>query len=182
MKRTSLTPAQRRTLGKTLRETHDARIYKRVLGILELDRGRPAAQVAAMLQVARSSLYNWVDAFFWCPHPTSLQDRAGRGRPLRLNETLVAVLQAAMEQRPEIYGYPVNDWTVPLLLKHLERVSGVPLSDDTIRRQLHRMGYRWNRPRYILLPDPDLKKKASRPSGTASGAQSGPPRIDLCAR
>ena len=133
-----------------------------------------------MLEVARSSLYNWVSAFVDNPSPAALQDRPGRGRPPRLNETLRAVLAAAMEQTPGTYGYPVNDWTVPLLLKHLERAGAAPICDDTIREQLHRMGYRWHRPRYVLEPDPDRQKKVPYPSETDPAPSKQPPRADLC--
>lgn len=58
--------------------------------------------------------------------------------------------------------------TVPLLIEHMHRVGGLCLSEDTIRRQLHRMGYRYKRPRYVLVPDPLYEKKARNPAASAS--------------
>ena len=33
------------------------------------------------------------------------------------------------------------------------------VSDTALREQLHRLGYVWKRPRYVLLPDPEREKK-----------------------
>ena len=49
--------------------------------------------------------------------------------------------------------------TVPLLLEHLYRRTEVRVSDDTLRRQLHRMRDRFKRPRYVPVPDALLEKK-----------------------
>jgi hypothetical protein len=35
----------------------------------------------------------------------------------------------------------------------------VQVSDTALREQLHRLGYVWKRPRYVLLPDPEREKK-----------------------
>jgi Winged helix-turn helix len=56
-------------------------------------------------------------------------------------------------------GYFAVNWTVPLLQEQLEHGTGERLSDDTIRRELRRMGYAWKRSRYVLDPDPEEEKK-----------------------
>src|SRR5436190_23145576 len=62
MSRLQLTSWQRRRLRRQLAETRDARLYRRTLAVLEYDRGRPAAEVARMLGVARQSVHIWVEA------------------------------------------------------------------------------------------------------------------------
>ena len=64
---------------RQLRTTTDARTYRRTLAVLELDRGRSAADIADMLGVTRQSVYNWAAAFAQDPAP----DRPGRRRPER---------------------------------------------------------------------------------------------------
>ena len=49
MSRLKLTHWQRRRLHQQLKSTSDARTYRRTLAVLELDRGRSAADIAAML-------------------------------------------------------------------------------------------------------------------------------------
>ena len=57
--------------------------------------------------------------------------------------------------------------TVPLLQAHLQRCGGRRLSEDTIRRQLDRLGYVWKRFRYVLPPDPEREKKTRHPAAAA---------------
>lgn len=60
---------------------------------------------------------------------------------------------------PGRFGYHATHWTVSLLRDQLRRNLEQDYSDDTIRRNLHRLGYVWKRPRYVLAPDPQREKK-----------------------
>ena len=63
-------------------------------------------------------------------------------------------MEARLKSDPQARGYHATGWTVPLLRGELARV-GVAVGERTIRRGLHRLGYRWKRPRSILgRPDP----------------------------
>ena len=47
---------------------------------------------------------------------------------------------------------------MPLLRAELEG-AGYRVSGRTVRRTLHRLGFRWKRPKYVLgRPDPEAKK------------------------
>jgi hypothetical protein len=63
MSRLKLTSWQRRRLRRQLAETHDARLYRRTLAVLEFDHGRSAADIARMLGVTRKCIYDWVGAY-----------------------------------------------------------------------------------------------------------------------
>ncbi|HTU18301.1 MAG TPA: hypothetical protein VMG10_09610 [Gemmataceae bacterium] len=58
-------------------------------------------------------------------------------------------------------------WAVPLLQEHLFQHGGRWLSDDTIRRELDRLGYVWKRFRHVLPPDPEREKKTRHPAAAA---------------
>jgi transposase len=167
MNSVQLTASQRRTLRAQLRPAADASYYRRLLAILELDRGKAVAEVAALLQVTRQSVYNWARSFEACPEPATLRDRYGVGRPSAWTEGLEALLLASLEQRPDELGYDGVNWTVPLLREHLYRRGSRWLSDDTIRRELDRLGYVWKRCRYVLPPDPEGEKKTRHPAAAA---------------
>jgi transposase len=169
-----LTAAQRRQLGRQLRHPGGARPYRRALAILEVSRGRPIAAVATLLGVTRQTVYNWVDAYRRSPGPQGLADGYGIGRPALWTEELQTLLQAALRLPPGDLGYAGVNWTVPLLRDYLGRVGGQWLSDDTIRRQLDRLGYVWKRFRYVLPADPERDKKT--PDPLAAGAAAGPQR------
>jgi transposase len=165
-----LSSSQRRKLRAHLRRAADASYYRRVLAILELDRGKTVAEVAASLGVTRQSVYNWADAFEACPDPAALHNRYGVGRPSSWTEDLRALLLASLEQRPDELGYAGVNWTVALLQEHLYNHGGCRLSDDTIRRELDRLGFVWKRCRYVLPPDPEREKKTRHPAAAAGPA------------
>jgi transposase len=164
MSRFKLTYWQRRRLLGQLRTTTEAHTYRRTLAVLELDRGRSATEVAQMLGVTRQSIYNWAASFDQDCTPDSLADGLRRGRPRLLDEPAEAILRSLMKQSPQEHGYPDADWTTPLLQQELERGTGSPPSDDTVRRVLSRLGYVWKRPRYVLDPDPEREKKTPHPA------------------
>jgi transposase len=164
MSRYKLKPWQRRRLRRQLKEADDAGTYRRTLAVLELDRGRSAADVAAMLAVTRQSVHNWAAAYAHDHDPAALEDRHRSGRPADLFEHTVCVLRSLMPRSPHDLGYPDTDWTVPLLQGELERGSGLRPSDETVHRALRRLGYVWKRPRYVLDPDPLRDKKTPHPA------------------
>src|SRR5512135_1578747 len=172
MSRFKLTYWQRRRLLGQLRTVNDARTYRRTLAVLELDRCRSAAEVAEMLSVTRQSVYNGADAFAREHAPGSPADDPRSGRPRLLTEPTEWVLRSLMKQSPQELGYPDTDWTTPLLQQELESGTGSLPSDDTVRRGLHRLGYVWKRPRYVLEPDPQREKKTAHPLADPSPASS----------
>jgi transposase len=163
-----LTAAQRRQLRRLLEHPSDVRPYRRALAILEVAGGRSIAAVAALLRVSRQSVYNWVDAYCRSPGTQALADGYGTGRPSLWTEPLRTLLQEALGQLPDAFGYPGVNWTVPLLREHLGRFGGQWLSEDTIRRELDRIGYVWKRFRYVLPADSEAEKKTADPPAIAA--------------
>ena len=169
-----LTAAQRRRLEAQLTGTRDARLYRRTLAVLEVARGRPVAHVAAELGVTRQSVHHWLDAYRRAGDPRALADADRPGRPALGGAGLGRLLRAALAEAPDCLGYPAANWTVPLLREYLGREEGLPVSDATLRRRLHGLGYVWKRYRYVLPPDPQAEKKTPHPpAGAAAGAARG---------
>jgi len=135
-----LTAAQRRRLRDALSTTDDASSYRRLLALLELDRGQSFADVAETLGVTRQSVSNWARAFRRSPRPATLDDHYGVGRPRVWTDELQALLRSCFRPRPDELGYAAVNGTVPVLQEYLERCTGLWLSDDTIRRELQRRG------------------------------------------
>src|SRR5947208_16783847 len=116
-----------------------------------------------MLGVTRPSVYHGVEAYTEAFDPTALEDAAGRGRPPLLDEDQEHLLEALLAGSPQDLGYPHTSWTVPLLREVLEIATEQRVSEDTLRRALHRLDYVWKRPRYDLDPDPEREKKTPHP-------------------
>jgi transposase len=163
MSKLGLTMYQRRRFRQLLHKTAAARLYRRLMVVLEVDRGRPVSELARLLNVSSQSIYNWIDRFLHQGGEPALADRYGMGRPRLWTEEHVALLRALLDSSPDQWGYFANDWTVPLLQEQLLHWSGRACSEDTIRRELHWLGYVWKRGRYRLAADPELEKKTTDP-------------------
>ena len=171
MSQLQLTSYQRRRLRRQLAEARDARLYRRTLAILEIDRGRSPTDIAAMLGVSRQSVYNWAGAYASARDPAVLAEADRPGRPPLLAGDADGLLRRLLGCSPQDLGYPATTWTVPLLQEQIQHETGRHPSDDTVRRKLHQLDYVWKRPRYVLDPDPELEKKtADPPPGAAAAA------------
>jgi transposase len=165
-----LTARQRRELRDELHRARQAGYYRRLLAVLELDRGLSVAAVVAALGVTRQSVYNWAGAFAACPDPAVLQDLYGIGRPSLWTPKMEALLLTSLQECPADVGLVGVNWTVALLQEHLYRRSRRWLSGDTIRRALGCLGYVWKRFRYVLPLDPLREKKTPDPPVAARPA------------
>jgi integrase/transposase len=159
----TLSPWQRRQLQRLRAQTQDARLYRRTLAVLEIARGTPIARVARTLGASRRAVYYWVEDYAERHDPADLVPGHGPGRPTAWTEEARALLQELLAGSPAARGYYAVNWTVPLLQEELRHGTGGRLSDDTIRRELRRLGYVWKRPRYVLASDPELEKKTADP-------------------
>ncbi len=169
MSRFTLTSSQRRALQWHLQHTHDAHLYRRILALLEVSRGHPITQVAQSLGVTPRSIYYWIERYRETGDPTALVDDDRPGRPSLCTEDMTALLRTLLlDHTPDQLGYPTVDWTAPLLREQWEHATGQRVSETTLRRALHELGFVWKRSRYDLDPDPELEKKTPQ-SPTASG-------------
>ena len=155
----TLTYWQRRRLEQQLRSTHDTRVYRRTLAILEVASGQSVPSVASRLRVTPRAVYHWLAAYACDRTPAVLADGDRSGRPPLLSQPQRHLLQVLLAGSPQDLGYPDTVWTVPLLQQHLRRHAGLRPSEDTIRRELQRLRYSWKRPRYRLDPDPEARGK-----------------------
>lgn len=160
MHRITRSPTERERLTEAARTTRDKRAWLRMRALLLWDEGRSATEVVRTLGVGRQSLYEWRERYLENRDPADLLDRPKSGRKRSLSEPQRIRLQELLEQAPAEHGYQSHGWTVPLLLQHLGSHEGVSLSETTLRRTLHSLGYRWKRPRYVLArKDPEREEK-----------------------
>jgi transposase len=111
------------------------------------------------LGVTRQSVHNWVCRYRCGGKPAALDDAPKTGRPRKADEAVEALVQALMVISPERCGYHATHWTIPLLRDQVRKNLDRQCSAMTMRRCLHRLGYVWKRPRYVLAPDPQREKK-----------------------
>jgi transposase len=80
----------------------------------------------------------------------------------RLEQRAGPLLEELLAADPQAHGRHATGWTVPLLRTELA-AAGIVAGERTIRRALHRLGWRWKRPKFVLgRPDPAYAEKKGR--------------------
>lgn len=137
------------------------RTWRRYRALELLDEGQAPAAVAAALGCCPASVYNWAAAWRGAGL-AGLAEGAHPGMPRRLDGAAEARLEALLVGDPQAAGYQASGWTVPLLRAELA-AQGQEVGERTVRRALHRRGWRWKRPKYVLgRPDPNYEAKKGR--------------------
>jgi transposase len=154
----SLTEEQRAAVvAAATRETR-TRSWKRHQAVLLLAAGQSPAAVAEALGCCVASVYHWA-ARWRRVGVAGLAEGPHLGAARHLDAAGEAHLAQLLERDPQQWGYQATGWTVPLLHTALA-AAGYAVSARTVRRTLHRLGYRWKRPQYVLgRPDPDYDAK-----------------------
>jgi transposase len=158
----TLTPALREQLEEILIHPGNGRQLKRAQALLWVDEGEPISHVAERLRVSRQSIYNWIDAIKERKGSVAerLEDAPRSGRPRSKSDIVDHVVPQLLETDPREHGYRATGWTNRLLIDHLYRQNDVTVSRFTIQQAIHRAGYRWKRPRYVLARRPKTWRQA----------------------
>ena len=157
----TLTPTEHAELAAAAAAEPQVRRWKRYQALLLRAAGQPVTAVAATLGCSVASVYAWTAAWRRAGPPGLAEGEHGGG-PCALDATGEEALVGLLETDPQQRGHQATGWTVPLLHGELIRL-GYRLSPRTVRRVLHRLGYRWKRPRYVLgRPDPAYAQKKRR--------------------
>jgi putative transposase len=82
------------------------------------------------------------------------------GKAPRLSPQQQAQLREALEQPPTVFGYNANGWSPRLMVDWVRRHLGVRMGEESIRRLLHRLGYRPKRPRVWVQKGASPQEKA----------------------
>jgi transposase len=137
------------------------RRWRRYQAVLLLATGQHPASVAQSLHGSRASVYAWAAA--WRQEGMAgLQDGARGSGWRKLDAAGEAILADLLLVDPQTRGHQATGWTVPLLRGELAQTR-YRVGQRTIRRALHRLGYRWKRPQYVLgRPDPAYGEKRGR--------------------
>lgn len=154
----TLTATQRAELDAAAVAAKRTRAWKRCQAVLLLAEGQAPATVAHSLKCSVSSVYTWM-ATWRRDGVGGLTEGPHLGRAPRLDAVGEALLAEVLASDPQARGHQATGWTVALLQTELA-AAGYPASARTIRRALHRLGYRWKRPQYVLgRPDPAYEAK-----------------------
>ena len=154
----SLTQPQREELTH-LSQQAIGRVALRAHMVLLSNRGFTVPQIATIYACGEDVVRTWLHRSEQ-KGVAGLEDEPRSGRPLKHPlEGWIVDTQAS--QSPPCSGHVQTCWSVSLLTASLSRRFRVVLSGTSIRRWVHRMGWRWKRPR--LAParkrDPEAEAK-----------------------
>jgi transposase len=164
----SLTNAERDALKAGLRSS-DAFTLRRSQIILASAGGETPPAIARHLGCASQTVRNAIRAFN--QHGVAaLQEGSHRTHTSRRVFDAVALehLRALAHQSPRLFGHPTGLWTLDLLARESVRqgVIAGPVSGQTIRMSLRRLGTSWKRAkRWITSPDPEYVRKKGAATG-----------------
>jgi transposase len=155
MIRVHLTAEERRAVEQVSRQAV-GRVALRAHMVLLAGRGYRVPQIAAIHDcgedVVRHGLHRYQDL-----GGAGLEDAPRSGRPPK-DPLAGRIVDTQASQSPECSGHVQSCWTVALLTAFLATRFGLVLSRASVRRYLHRLGWRWARPRLAPAqerrPDP----------------------------
>lgn len=144
-------------LRKMKRERRPSRRLRMHIVLLASD-GRSPTEIARILFCSRTTVYAVV-ARFLREKRTAFDDRKRRGpKPLLEEPTEEYIERLLEEQSPTEHGWLRSRWSCKLLAVELFKERAALLSRETLRRVLHRMGFRWRSPRPVP-PEKDSEEQ-----------------------
>lgn len=163
-----LTADEHQALTAALRSA-DAVVVRRAQILLASARGERAPHIAHRLSCNDQTVRTAIQRF----NTTGLAALPrGSSRPKRtavaFDHTTAERLRALLHQSPRTFGKPTSVWTLDLVVEvsFAQGLTPRPVSRETIRATLRRLGVRWRRAkRWITSPDPAYAKKNAAVTG-----------------
>jgi transposase len=120
------------TLDTFLKQTKEARVFRRVQAVRNVVKGQRLQTVSDALQFTYSALRKWVHRF---AHQgvQGLVDRPRSGRPPKVTCALEQHLNRLVDQDPLQYGSIHSQWSCRELATVLAHQTGVHLGRESVR-------------------------------------------------
>jgi transposase len=158
MIRVRLSEAQREELTRVSRQAA-GRVALRAQMVLLSGRGYSVPQIASIHDCGQDVVRGWLHRYGE-RGVAGPEDEPGGGRPPK-DPLAGNIVDAQASQSPRNSGLAQGCWTVTLLATFLATRFGLVLSCASVRRYLHKLGWRWRRPRLDTArkPDPEAVRK-----------------------
>jgi putative transposase len=149
MQSITLASEERKNLIRTMkRERLPSRRLRMHIVLLCAD-GRSPTEIVRVLFCSRTTVYAVV-ARFIREEQAAFEDRKRRGPKPLVGELASRYIERLVEEdSPAEHGWLRSRWSCKLLAVELFKERAALASRETVRRVLHRLGFRWRRPRPI---------------------------------
>jgi len=120
------------TLDTLLKQTKEARVFRRAQAVREVVAGHHINAVSAAFHLANSALRKWVQRFAQ-EGPQGLRDRARSGRPPKLTCALEQHLNRLVDEDPLAHGALSSQWSCRELAAVFAAQTGLQLGRESVR-------------------------------------------------
>lgn len=158
-----LKPKEIAEVEKAIKQDKRSEVGQRARVIRLLHLGHKPETVAEQQMVSVPTIYNWHK--LWREQGIEgLANKQRTGRKPKATEEYCQQLETLLAKEPSECGYRFAIWTTDRLRTHLEKETGILLSESRFRALLKKKGYRYRRPKHDLshLQDEQAKKKAAK--------------------
>ena len=126
------------TLEPVLKQTKEARVFRRAQAVREVVAGHHVNAVSALFHFTNSALRKWVQRFAQ-QGPQGLLDRPRPGRPPQMTCALERHLQRLVDHDPLQHGAHSSQWSCRELATVLAQHTGIQLGRESVRGVLKKM-------------------------------------------
>jgi transposase len=155
-------------LHDEIRRSEDARYDHRLHAVLLVAQGMPCSHVSQLLGDSIRTVQNWVNQFESRGF-AGLADRPRPGRPPKLTDEQLVVIEEVLRSSPEEHGLSGYLWDGKTLSAFILREFDVDMSVRQSQRLFRQLGFRYRKPRPMVAGgDPVAKaafKKTHRDDG-----------------
>ena len=145
-------------LQDEIRRSYEARYDHRLHAILMVAQDMSCRKVAQLLGDSPRTVAYWVKRFE-AEGLSGLADADRSGRPSRLDEQQIQLIEAALRSHPSQYGLAGNLWDGKLLSHFIDQHFGVELGVRQCQRLFRRLGFRLRKPRPLIAKaDPERQQ------------------------
>jgi putative transposase len=160
MESIAIAPAERKDLiSRMKRESKPSRRLRMHIVLLTCD-GRSPTEIARTIFCSRTTVYSIVGRFMH-EGQAAFEDCKRRGPAPLVDDSAQELIEGLTEEAlPAERGWLRSRWSCKLLSLELFKERALLVSRETVRRVLHRLDFRWRRPRPVAPPkDPEEKRK-----------------------
>jgi len=153
---------ERNRLKRLAKHGRDGRAVNRARMVLLSGQRKKLSEIAALMDVTPETAGRWIRRYE-AEGVDGLYDRPRPGGPRKADEAYVARLAELAQSVPHEIdaGCPWGVWTVERLMARMAHEGFRVVSDDTVRRALHRSKFAFLRPKLDLKHKQDpLKVRA----------------------
>jgi len=149
MESIAIAPEKRKDLIRKMKRERRPSRRLRMHIVLLCAEGRSPTEIARILFCSRTTVYAIV-ARFIREEQAAFNDRKRRGPKPLLEEPANEYIERLVEEEsPTSHGWLRSRWSCKLLAVELFKERAALVSRETVRRVLHRLGFRWRRPRPV---------------------------------